>query len=148
MSYTALKDVWGTVGKFHEHLEVELKKKTGDRDLVFFRDKSAIHAGDAFEKVIFDALDSAKLLLVLLSPTWLSSDWCKREYKLFREGSQRKGTNRPIVPVMWDRVSAEDAAHREEKKILAELSQLQIFEWNDLQYADWTSPELSGDRNS
>jgi hypothetical protein len=140
MSYTSLKDLGGAVSAFRDHLEIELRKKTGDVSLKVFQDKRSIHGGDKWEQVLVDELASAQLLLVLLSPTWLRSEWCKREYQLFSAAPSLNQAARPIVPLVWDKVSETHARTEEEKRLLADILTNQVLVWDDLQYEDWASP--------
>jgi hypothetical protein len=135
MSYTNIKDLYGVVGQFRDHLEHELRQKTGNVSLTVFQDKRDIHASDRWEQVLTEAITSARLLLVLLSPSWLRSKWCRREFELFLP------ERRPVVPLIWDKVSDSDYENRpEEAKVLAQLRTYQILAWDDLKYEDWKSP--------
>lgn len=141
MSYTSVKDLYGAVDEFRDHLQTELRKKTGDVSLAVFQDKRDIHGGDKWAEILSAEIASAKLLLVLLSPTWLRSEWCRREYRLFVSSGTNASTDRPVVPLVWDRVSEDDAKTPEQRSLLAELKNYQMLTWNELQYEDWKSPE-------
>ena len=82
MSYTHEKDAYGAVRVFHEHLEHELYKKSGVITTVF-RDKRDVPPGEEWRIFISEQLKSAKMLLILLSPTWLTSEECAPEYNEF-----------------------------------------------------------------
>jgi hypothetical protein len=139
MSYTGIKDQYGAVSKFREHLEKELREATGNRSLTVFQDNVRIQGGDKWEETLDAELASARLLLVLLSPTWLKSAWCRKEYRLFASGSSGSPTGRPVVPVIWQEISDEDAETEEQRKLLAELKSYQMFTWGDLRYEAWDS---------
>jgi TIR domain len=141
MSYTSIKDLYGAVGEFRNHLETELRKKTGNTSLTVFQDKRDIHGGEKWEEILRDRLGSAQLLLILLSPTWLTSEWCRREYRVFVSADAGTSASRPVVPLVWDKVSEHDARTPEQQNILNELRAHQMLTWDELQYADWTSPE-------
>jgi len=104
MSYTSVKDMWGAVENFRDHLEIELRKKTGNVSLTVFQDKRNFRGGDRWEQILTEELTSARLLLVLLSPSWLRSEWCLREYKLFLAAERDGAMSRPVVPLIWDKV--------------------------------------------
>jgi hypothetical protein len=142
MSYTSVKDMWGAVENFRDHLEIELRKKTGNVSLTVFQDKRNIRGGDKWEQILTEELTSARLLLVLLSPSWLRSEWCLREYKLFLAAERDGAMSRPVVPLIWDKVTESDYAKTsEEAKVLAQLRTYQVLTWDELQYGDWASPE-------
>jgi hypothetical protein len=49
-----------------------------------WRDTGQIGAGDRFESLIEEAIAGSSLFLVVLSRSWLASQWCRRELDLFR----------------------------------------------------------------
>ncbi len=131
----------GAVTKFRDHLEIELRKKTGNVSLTVFQDKRGIHGGDKWEQVLEEELDSAKLLLILLSPTWIRSEWCRKEYEKFIASDVRGMNDKCVVPLIWDKVSDIDAITPEQRTLLAQLRTYQVLIWDELQYDDWASPE-------
>src|SRR5262249_52674225 len=44
--------------------------------------------------------------LILLSPGWLESDWCRSEYETFVRDRELKGSRPHIVPILWKRTPA------------------------------------------
>jgi hypothetical protein len=134
MSYTHVKDFNGAVGLFVEHLEPELYKKSGVIISVF-HDKKDIKIGDEWKKFISAQLQSAKILLVLLSPTWLHSPECKWEYKEFL-ASMKPTTKKKIISLIWDPLENAilDAPH---KKLLGEIKKYQLLDWTSHQYDDF-----------
>ena len=140
VSYSNIKDMYGAVTKFCSHLEFELRQKLGDVDLIVFQDKRDIHGGDKWQDILESELASASLLLILLSPTWLRREWCRREYALFK-ASMTSGKRKHVVPLVWDAVEDSDAKTQEERHLLAELRSYQSLVWDELRYADWASPE-------
>src|SRR5262249_23948014 len=103
--------------------------------------KRNIHGGDRWEQVLSAELTSAKLLLVLLSPTWIRSKWCRREYELFLAAESDGVMSRPVVPLIWDKVDRRDAKTSEEAKVLAQLAACPRFTWDELKYEDRASPK-------
>jgi hypothetical protein len=141
LSYTNIKDLYGAVEKFRDHLEFELRTKTGNLSLTVFQDKRGIRGGDKWEQVLTEELKSARLLLVLLSPSWLGSKWCRREYELFSAPERDGAMSRPVVPLIWDKVTEVDYAETsEEAKVLKQLLIYQALTWDELKYEDWASP--------
>jgi hypothetical protein len=140
VSYSSIKDMNGAVTKFCLHLEHELRQKTGDVDLSVFQDRRAIHGGDKWQDILESELASANLLLILMSPTWLRREWCRREFALFK-ASMTPSWRKQVVPLVWDTVGDSDAKTQEEQRLLTELRSYQWLVWDELKYADWASPE-------
>lgn len=79
----------GWVAKFHKDLELRLADLLG-RDALIWRD-SKMPVGAVFGNVIRDRLRKSKVLLCILSPAYLRSDWCLKELREFRRAAQEAG---------------------------------------------------------
>lgn len=60
-------------------------RQSGEVDTIIWRDTRNVDAADQFDKVIEDAIDASAVLLVVLSPNWMSRPYCRRELDRFRE---------------------------------------------------------------
>ena len=69
------------VTEFHDLLQSELKQLEPQASV--FLDTQNMGAGDVFPDVLQGEVESSDVLIVLLSPAWLRSDWCRKEYELF-----------------------------------------------------------------
>ncbi|SRR5579871_114111 len=139
LSYTRLKDDFGAVSAFRNHLENELRRKTGDKTLTVFQDTVEIGSGERFAERLRAELDAAHILIVLLSPTWLKSDWCRSEYDIYRNSNP---TPRPIVPILWDLVEP-SRLNEDERDVYHDLvTNVQMAVWDRLQYQSWQDPQL------
>src|SRR5262245_59710016 len=58
-------------------------KELGPERPKIWRDTKRIADGDQFTPEIEEALKSASILLVVLSPNWMASPWCRRELDAF-----------------------------------------------------------------
>ena len=142
LGYTRVKDFRGTVADFGAHLQRELQKKTGNDSLEIFIDTKYIAPGELWSQTLEEKLRSAKMLIILLSPTWIHSEWCQREYRTFASQSLHMGISRPVVPVVWDDVDPSDCRNAEELSLLTELRAHQFVPWGELQYETWASESL------
>lgn len=142
LSYTRLKDFRGTVADFVAHLQRETQKKTGRIDLRVFLDTQYLPPGAEWSTSIDTELAGARMLLILLSPTWIRSPWCRREFTTFSAQSRTLGLVRPVVPVLWDDVSIDDCETDEERTVLWSVLEHQAVPWGDLQYETWASERL------
>ena len=134
LSYTSIKDIEGLVKEFHKHLENEVKQKTGDVNNTIFFDQEEIKGGDKWKEILFEELKSARLLIILLSPTWLNSEWCQWEYEKFKEIE-----GRPIYPILWDEVYTENINSEKGKGIYKDLGDIQIgADWTKFKYKPWS----------
>jgi len=136
LSYTWSKNRHDEINDFHERLQNDFQNKCGDTAATIFLDKQNLHGGDAFDEVIENELEDCKLLLILISPTWLNSDYCNKEYRIFKAHG-----NRPIIPVLWDTI-IESQIKEEYLETYHELKKLNWITWDELQYENWESTNL------
>src|ERR1700741_5292701 len=101
ISYTREKDQFDVVSNLHSRLSNELSLLDPDGEI--FRDGQAMLPGDDFRKKIEQELLPADVLVVLLSPAWLASDWCRWEYSQFssKEKAAGRGRNSRVLPLLW-----------------------------------------------
>ena len=142
VSYTRLKDFRGTVADFVAHLQRETQKKTGRTTLSVFIDTKYIIPGAKWTESIDSELADAHMLLILLSPTWIRSEWSRKEFMAFVGHSSKQVRARPIVPLIWDDVSQDDCETDEERQILSSVLEYQAVPWGNLQYKTWESEQL------
>jgi hypothetical protein len=139
LSYARIKDEYNGVSQFKEHLEWSLRLQTGNKNFSIFHDKNGIIVGDDFSEIIESELEQAKGLILLYSPTWFSSGYCRKEYKFFKSIN----SSRPVVRLIWGEVKIESLKDEESKSIYKELEKIHYYPWDiNLQYGQWDTPEL------
>ena len=71
--------------KFIDEFREEVGSLLGlaDRTTVVFFDRDGVKAGDEWSTTIIHALRHAKILVCLMSPTYLGREWCGRELEVF-----------------------------------------------------------------
>ena len=74
-------------------------KELGPERPKIWRDTKRIADGDQFTPEIEEALKSASFLLVVLSPNWMASHWCRRELDTFAKYHGPGGLREHIVVV-------------------------------------------------
>jgi len=104
-----------------ESLERDLKSKGLD----VWRDTSQLVAGDDWNTEIYEAIQKSGVLLLLLSPKAVKSDWIRREVDV------AKGAKVKIIPLVIETKDADG-----ELKISEALD---TFDLPRRQYIDWTS---------
>jgi len=74
----------GFVSALYEYLAYQLKQLPHPRPELW-RDIGKIERTDQFEPILEEEIAGSDFLIVVLSPNWLASEWCRRELKRFRE---------------------------------------------------------------
>ena len=82
-------DGTGWVSSFHRAVEVRVAQLLGARPSVW-RDPK-LSGNDVFAETLVDELRSAALLLSVVSPSYVNSEWCRRELEAFVKASADSG---------------------------------------------------------
>jgi tetratricopeptide (TPR) repeat protein len=81
---------------------VTLAKRVNARltkaELAIWRDTDRLRTGDRWDPTIEQELRASKILIVLLSPPWIGSDYCRKEYAIFEEVESPGGDY--VAPIM------------------------------------------------
>ena len=90
-SYARADNDDGWVARFTDKLLGTHRKLTGESPRCFL-DTDSVLTSDLWEEKINAALKSSRLLLAIISPSFIRSEWCRREWNRFldREDSLRR----------------------------------------------------------
>ncbi|MDM0050608.1 TIR domain-containing protein [Variovorax sp. J22R115] len=135
ISYTRSKDHYNDVGAFRERIEAEiLGRVPGSR---VFQDKTHLGEGSHFPEALTEELGKADVLLVLLSPAWLLSEWCRNEFALFTaDGTNAERLHR-ILPVLW--IETDKLSLSSTDPIARTLAGINYADWRTLRHEGWDS---------
>lgn len=100
----------GWVSVFHETLEREVRQRLGRKDVVLWKDHKLAY-DQSLSRQLMDTVRSSAILVVMLSPGYVRSDWCGRERKAFLEAIRARG-DAPVFVVAKEPVA--DASVPEE----------------------------------
>lgn len=81
------KGGWITI--FHHFLGVLLSEKLGRKAKIWRDDK--LHGNDEFGKEITEVISKTKVLIVVISPSYMNSEWCKKELGEFLKAAGSNG---------------------------------------------------------
>jgi len=138
ISYTREKDAYDhVVSNFHDRLLNELKLRKRSSEIFF--DKKTIAAGMSFPASIDKGLADADVLIVLLSPAWLESEWCRRELEHFVDFKSKQRKFPAVLPLLWVTVNL---ASYPRDKLAAFLAPIQYRDWRNLRKKKWDSYAL------
>jgi TIR domain len=101
MSYARFDDEHdgGALSSLREELSAEAHPRTGVL-LPIFQDVEGIRWGDDWETEITRAVNDASMLIPVVTPSFLTRDWCRREVFFFDRGARRQGV-RLIFPLYY-----------------------------------------------
>ena len=79
----------GWISQFHRSLEVRLGQLLGEEPKVW-RDPK-LKGGDLFDETIADQFAAAKVMVSIVTPRYLKSEWCNKELREFCRLAQNSG---------------------------------------------------------
>lgn len=139
ISYTRDKDNFDeVVSHFRDRLENELRLR--DKGATVFQDTKMISAGQRFPDEITANLADSDVLLVLFSPAWLQSEWCRGEFEAFVTKEVSQGRKPRIIHLLW---IGDPPAKDSEDPIVRQLSPSVYLDWSDLRKRDWKTKSPS-----
>lgn len=133
LSYTRKKDQFLKVSAFRDRLEVEVEMRSPSSRV--FQDKQHLLEGSHFPEVLADELQRSDVLLVLMSPAWLQSEWCRREFSLFTDDATDNARLHRILPVLW--VDTPEMSPRALDIVARTMANISYSDWRDLRYEGW-----------
>lgn len=125
------------VHQFHNKLLADFRSRSGKKLTIFF-DRENLNRGNVLSDRLQGALSASAIFIPILSPAYLSSRWCRREFLHFMQQAGERllvGGSSRIVPVQlmpYDRYDPEEAADQEEvRQVMGFLTEKEIL------YADF-----------
>ncbi len=130
------------VQQFHNKLADDFRSRTGKK-LQIFLDREGLNAGNVLSDRLKGALNESAVFLPILSPAYLASPWCRREFLHFIEQSGEgliiDGSCR-IVPVQLMPYSHFEGESPEDKDEAARITR--FLAEKEILYADFHNRPL------
>ena len=133
VSYTRNKDTAGVVSRFSAQFLAELSIILPGSTIFF--DKKNIKEGDHFPKVLVQEVQKSEVLIVLLSPAWLASTWCRKEFEVFTEDCIHSQRLLRIIPILW--TNTPEVSENSLDPIAQALSRIHYADWRELRFESW-----------
>jgi len=83
---------------FTEDLENRINAKLANARFVIWHDKEGLRTGNRWNDKIEAEIRSSDILIVLLTPRWIESDYTRKEYSIFKELEMSRQIGDFIVP--------------------------------------------------
>ena len=83
----------GWISIFHRDIEIRVAQLLGKKPDIW-RDDRKLQGNDFFSDMLLDKLQGVAVLVCVLSPSYVESDWCMRELREFWKASDKKGAVR------------------------------------------------------
>jgi TIR domain-containing protein len=133
VTYTRLKDEFHSVSALRKRLLNELNQIAPASSV--FQDSAMLRPGDSFNERLRDELETSDALLILMSPAWLASNWCRGEYEYFRQAKVAQLRRPAIIPLLWATTPQLDASS--DDPIARDLALIQHDDWREIRHENW-----------
>jgi hypothetical protein len=87
------------VEAFSSELEKRVDAKLVNAKFEIWRDNEKLRAGDYWDECIETAIISVHVFIILLTPKWISSDYCRNEFETFRKAESARNSGRYVIPI-------------------------------------------------
>lgn len=87
------------VEAFSTELEKRVDAKLVNARFELWRDNEKLRAGDYWDESIETAITSANIFIILLTPKWISSDYCHKELKIFEKPQAAHKSGGYVIPI-------------------------------------------------
>ena len=91
----------GRLTELHRLLTNALQSKVTRETVRIFKDTSDIPSGAAWESMIKGEVEGANFLIPILTQSFMASEWCMNEVRLFLETEKKRGRTNLIFPIVY-----------------------------------------------
>jgi hypothetical protein len=81
-------------------LEMLVSAKLLNATLSVWRDKTNLRTGERWDPTIEGVLRRSDILIALFTPSWIQSEYCRKEYLIFEEVEATYGGGAYVVPIL------------------------------------------------
>jgi hypothetical protein len=90
----------GLITAFTRQLEYSINAKLANARFQIWRDKDGLRTGERWSDTINDELRRAAVLIVLLTPRWIESEYCRKEFAVFAEVEASRRVGDYVAPIL------------------------------------------------
>ncbi len=105
---------------FTTQLESRVNSKLANARFEIWRDVECLRTGQFWNEKIEVQLRAADILIVLLTPRWIESDFCRKEYAIFEEVEITREVGEYVIPLLARSIDRQEKHFSREQKIIYE----------------------------
>jgi hypothetical protein len=90
----------GLVKAFTKALEDRVNAKLANARFVIWRDEEGLRTGNKWNEKIEAELRASDVMIVLLTPRWIESEYCRKEYIIFEEIELGREVGEYVAPIL------------------------------------------------
>ena len=113
---------------FTTRLEGRVGSRLTNARFAIWRDKGGLRTGERWNDKIEAELRSAHVLIVLLTPQWIGSDYCRKEYTFFEKIETSRHVGEYVAPILARALDQQEKYFTTEQiDIYASITNRQLF---------------------
>jgi TIR domain len=112
------------VEAFYSELEKRVDANLVNATFQIWRDKEKLKIGDRWNQSIEAAIDSSDIFIVLLTPKWISSDYCCKEFEVFEKIEAKRNSGGYVIPI-YGRDIVEKYLETGQRELLDRMKRIQ-----------------------
>ena len=124
------------VEAFSSELEKRVDAKLVNARFEFWRDKDKLQVGDYWDQRIEGAIYTSHIFIVVLTPKWISSDYCRKEFEAFEKIETARNSGGYVIPIYARDIERQAKfLEPEQKQLLDRLKRIQYQQVIPKQFA-------------
>ena len=132
----------GRLTQLRERLSGEVRMQTGE-PFPIFQDRNDIGWGQNWRERIERSLDEVTFLIPVVTPSFLTSDACQEELRIFLEREKALERNDLILPLYYvDSPILNDKRSSGQDPLAQAITEHQYADWRDLRFEPLTSAQV------
>ncbi len=129
----------GRIRVLAEDVVAQYEMLTGEKIQLFF-DQTSLVWGDDWKQKVDEFLESAAFFIAVITPRYLLSDECRREFRSFAQQAEETGLRGLILPLYYvDVPSLSDAAPNDD--LLESVRRFQYMDWRERRFKEVETEE-------
>lgn len=125
----------GRVSALAQDLENQYKLLTG-QPLTIFLDATHLGWGNDWEATIDQAVVATRFFIPVVTPTYLMSEQCRREFQLFVRTAESLGLSDLVLPLLWVDVAGLGEPTTSEDEVVTVVKKYQWVDWRELRFEE------------
>jgi hypothetical protein len=114
---------------FSSELEHRVNSKLTNARFAIWRDEGGLRTGEGWDEKIEAQIRRADVFILLLTPRWIHSNYCRKEYSIFEEVESLREVGEYVAPLLARSVAQQEKHFTlEQKDIYDRIARRQKFE--------------------
>lgn len=144
-SYARVDNDNGVLSSWRDSIGVEVRQQLGS-ECHIYQDIKDIEVGQPFSREIENALNEADFMIVIITPSYLNSDYCRKELQHYLDTEKQSERQDTIIPIYF----RDSGLTKNEKKpditkkdeLAKELNKRQLYDWRQLRLDEFKSAKV------